>query len=84
MLQLAKLIKEPAMTEYPKRRMKPIKIKKSKIGSFTEWCNRRNKGKGVTQKCMRQGKQSPNPAIRKKANFALNSRAWNRATGNQR
>lgn len=46
-----------------------IYIKKKNRGSFTRWC----KGK-VTEECIRRGKNSPNPAIRKKATFADNAR----------
>lgn len=49
-----------------------IHIKESKKGSFTKYC----KGK-VTNECIAKGLRSPNPAIRKKANFARNSRKWN-------
>lgn len=48
-----------------------IHIKKKNRGSFTRWCN----GK-VTEECIRRGKNSSNPAIRKKAVFAANSRRW--------
>lgn len=50
-----------------------IHIKKSRIGSFTEYC-----GGKVTQECIRRGKNSDNPSIRKKAVFAQNARKWNR------
>lgn len=49
-----------------------IHIKESRKGSFTKYCN----GK-VTEECIRKGKNSPNPAIRKKATFAANARKWN-------
>lgn len=48
-----------------------IHIKKKNRGSFTRWCN----GK-VTEECIRRGKNSSNPAIRKKAVFAQNARRW--------
>lgn len=50
-----------------------IHIKKKNRGSFTRWCN----GK-VTEECIRRGKNSSNPAIRKKAVFAANSRRWHK------
>lgn len=50
-----------------------IHIKKKNRGSFTKYCN----GK-VTNECIQRGKNSPNPAIRKKAVFAQNSRRWNK------
>lgn len=46
-----------------------IYIKKKNRGSFTRWC-----GGNVTEECIRRGKNSPNPAIRKKATFADNAR----------
>ena len=49
-----------------------IKIKEKNKGSFTKYC----KGK-VTEECIRKGKNSPNPKIRKKATFAANARRWN-------
>ncbi len=48
-----------------------IKIKESQKGSFTKYCN----GK-VTEACIAKGLRSPNPKIRKKANFARNARSW--------
>lgn len=48
-----------------------IHIKEKNKGSFTRYC-----GGNVTEECIRKGKASPNPAIRKKANFASNSRKW--------
>ena len=48
-----------------------IHIKKKNRGSFTRWC-----GGNVTEECIARGKRSKNPAIRKKATFAANSRRW--------
>ena len=53
-----------------------IHIKKKNRGSFTRWCN----GK-VTEECIRRGKRSKNPKIRKKAIFAQNSRRWRHELG---
>lgn len=53
-----------------------IHIKKSQRGSFTRYCN----GK-VTSECIRRGKNSPDPRIRKKATFAANARKWKHAEG---
>ena len=50
-----------------------IHIKKKNRGSFTRWCN----GK-VTEECIKRGKNSSNPAIRKKAVFAQNARRWHK------
>ena len=48
-----------------------IHIKKKNRGSFTRWC-----GGEVTEDCIRRGKNSNNPKIRKKATFADNARKW--------
>lgn len=53
-----------------------IHIKPSQKGSFTKYCN----GK-VTNECIRRGKNSPNPKIRKKATFAQNARHWKHKKG---
>ena len=53
-----------------------IHIKKSNKGKFTEYCN----GK-VTQECIRRGKQSKDPAVRKRATFAANARKWKHENG---
>lgn len=48
-----------------------IYIKKRNRGKFTEYC-----GGNVTNECIQRGKNSSNPAIRKRAIFAQNSRKW--------
>ena len=48
-----------------------IHIKKENRGKFTEYC-----GGKVTSECISKGKNSPNPAIRKRATFAANARKW--------
>lgn len=48
-----------------------IYIKKKNRGLFTEYC-----GGNVTNECIQRGKNSSNPAIRKRAIFAQNSRKW--------
>lgn len=48
-----------------------IEIKKKNRGSFTRYC-----GGNVTEECIRRGKNSPDPRIRKKATFAKNVRLW--------
>ena len=55
-----------------------IHIKPSKKGSFTSWC-----GGKVTDECIRKGKNSDNPAIRKKATFADNARHFKHKSGGQ-
>lgn len=46
-----------------------IRIKKKNRGKFTEYC-----GGKVTNECIKRGKNSPNPTIRKRATFADNAR----------
>lgn len=48
-----------------------IHIKKKNRGKFREYC-----GGKVTSECIARGKNSPDPAIRKRATFAANSRRW--------
>ena len=53
-----------------------IHIKKKNRGSFTKWC-----GGNVTEECIRRGKNSSNPKIRKKATFADNARHFKHKDG---
>ena len=53
-----------------------IHIKEKNKGSFTKYC-----GGNVTDACIQKGKNSPNPAIRKKATFAANARKWKHQFG---
>lgn len=48
-----------------------IRIKPENKGKFTDYC-----GGKVTEECIRRGKNSPNPTIRKRANFAAVARTW--------
>ena len=50
-----------------------INIKPENKGLFTEYC-----GGKVTNECITQGKKSKDPAIRKRAVFAENSRKLNK------
>lgn len=50
-----------------------IHIKKANRGKFTEYC-----GGKVTSECIAKGKRSSNPAVRKRATFAQNSRRWHK------
>ena len=50
-----------------------IHIKKKNRGKFTDYC-----GGKVTSECIQRGLHSSNPTTRKRANFALNSRHWNK------
>lgn len=54
-----------------------INIKKSHKGEFTKYC----KGT-VTEECIKKGKNSPDPKIRKQATFADNARHWVRKGAN--
>ena len=53
-----------------------IHIKKSHKGRFTEYC-----GGNVTEECIRRGKNSPDPKIRKQAVFAQNARKFKHQDG---
>lgn len=53
-----------------------IHIKKKNRGKFTDYC-----GGKVTSACISKGKNSPNPAIRKRATFAANARKWKHKKG---
>ena len=53
-----------------------IHIKKSHEGRFTEYC-----GGNVTEECIRRGKNSPDPKIRKQAIFAQNARKFKHQDG---
>ena len=64
------------LEEIPILKKGGIHIKKKNRESFTKYC----KGK-VTEECIRKGKNSPNPAIRKKAVFAQNARRWKHKNG---
>lgn len=53
-----------------------IEIKPQNVGLFTEYC----KGKwykGVTDECISEGLASRDSAVRKRAQFAKNSKSWN-------
>lgn len=50
-----------------------IHIKKKNRGKFTEYC-----GGKVTSECIARGKASSDPAVRKRATFAANSRRWHK------
>lgn len=53
-----------------------IHIKKSHEGRFTEYCRG-----NVTEECIRRGKNSPDPKIRKQAVFAQNARKFKHQDG---
>lgn len=54
----------------------PIHIKKANRGKFTSYC-----GGKVTDACIERGKDSNDPAVRKRAVFAENARGWQHADG---
>lgn len=53
-----------------------IHIKEKNKGKFTSYC-----GGKVTDECIQKGKNSSNPAIRKRATFAANARKWKHKKG---
>ena len=53
-----------------------IHIKKANRGKFTDYC-----GGKVTNECIQRGKNSSDPAVRKRATFAANARKWNHKKG---
>ena len=53
-----------------------IHIKEKNKGKFTSYC-----GGKVTDKCIQRGKNSSNPAIRKRATFADNARHFKHRLG---
>lgn len=53
-----------------------IHIKKENKGKFTSYC-----GGKVTSACIAKGKNSSDPAIRKRATFAANARTWKHQQG---
>ena len=55
-----------------------IHIKEKNKGKFTSYC-----GGKVTDECIQKGKNSPNPAIRKRATFAANARKWKHEKGGE-
>ena len=55
-----------------------IHIKEKNKGKFTSYC----RGK-VTDECIQKGKNSSNPAIRKRATFAANARKWKHEKGGE-
>lgn len=64
------------LEEIPILKKGGIHIKKKNRGKFTEYC-----GGKVTEECIRKGKNSSNPTIRKRATFAANARKWKHQEG---
>jgi len=61
---------------YKKGGKSGIHIKPENRGKFTEYC-----GGEVTEKCIQKGKNSSDPAVRKRATFAKNARSWGKNKG---
>ena len=55
-----------------------IHIKKENKGKFTDYC-----GGKVTSACIAKGKNSSDPAVRKRATFADNARHFKHRSGGQ-
>ena len=64
------------LEEIPILKKGGIHIKKKNRGKFTEYC-----GGKVTEECIRKGKNSSDPAVRKRATFAANARKWKHENG---
>ena len=63
------------------KRKSNIKIKPSRVGSFTAWAKRKgllNRDGSVGRRAISAGLKSKSSSIRKKANFARNARKWKR------
>lgn len=67
--------KDGGMLEFLKKGS-GIHIKEENKGKFTSYC-----GGKVTNECIQKGKNSSNPAIRKRATFAANARKWKHEDG---
>lgn len=63
------LLNKMSQMEIPIFKKGGIHIKKENRGKFTDYC-----GGKVTEECIRRGKNSSNPKIRKRATFAANAR----------
>lgn len=68
--------REKVLPPVPMLKKGGIHIKKKNRGKFTEYC-----GGKVTEECIRKGKNSSNPTIRKRATFAANARRWKHENG---
>lgn len=59
----------------PKKRRKPIRIKKSNRGKLRKSTGTK-KGQKIPVSKLQKMKRSKNPKTRKRATFALNARKW--------
>lgn len=64
------------LEQIPILRKGGIHIKPENKGKFTDYC-----GGKVTEECIKKGKNSSNPAIRKRTTFAANARKWKHENG---
>jgi oligoendopeptidase F len=65
------------MANQRRRRRKPIRIKKANRGKLRKSTGTK-KGQKIPVKTLQKLKKSKNPTTRKRANFALNARKWNK------
>lgn len=68
--------REKVLPPVPMLKKGGIHIKKKNRGKFTDYC-----GGKVTEECIRKGKNSSNPTIRKRATFAQNVRSFKHSFG---
>jgi oligoendopeptidase F len=57
------------------KKRKPIRIKKSRRGKLRKGA-RAKKGQKIPVSTLKRMKKSKDPAVRKRATFALNARKW--------
>ena len=69
-------LKQGGKMIYKFKKGNKIHIKKANRGKFTDYC-----GGKVTNECIQRGKNSSDPAVRKRATFAANARKWNHKKG---
>ena len=72
-IDLLNKMSEMSLNDIPMYKKGGIYIKKKNRGKFTDYC-----GGKVTEECIRRGKNSSDPKIRKRATFAANARKWNK------
>jgi len=68
-----KLVPQLFLSKFVKKKEGGIHIKPENKGKFTDYC-----GGKVTDECIQKGLNSPSATIRKRAQFAKNSRSWNK------
>lgn len=65
------------MAKRKSKKRKPIRIKKKNRGKLRKTTGTK-KGRKIPVKKLQKLKRSKNPKTRKRANFALNARKWNK------